>query len=319
VSSVRDLSRSAHFRRYFKSDKREHVEATRQPDLAVLIHGFAWASSKTAHALGPGISIAAFAGTAVENWYQLLCNEEGLDDFDPYRYEVMLRITANEGLEYGEPFSRVERICNLITVLTKAPVGMWRVLISRDDFRSAPSASTVEYSVGQTEFLNASGFVPITDETAGELQTAWEVSDELWRVQKSRGRFANALMFFYSAWKSHYMEHICLNLAIALEVLFAPHSQGEVSHQIAFNISRFMSKDAAERERIYRMTRKFYSVRSAIVHGGLPDDDKTIDITVPMFATAADVLRRIALDRDLAKTIDDETARVRLLNHYLFA
>jgi hypothetical protein len=107
-------------------------------------------------------------------------------------------------------------------------------------------------------------------------------------------------------------------LAVALETLFAPHSYSETTHQLAFNLARFHGKDRGDREQIYRLTKKFYGIRSSIVHGGLPDDGAVADLTVDMFHLMAAVFRRALVSPDLAVSLNTDVSRRALWDQYLF-
>ena len=209
-------------------------------------------------------------------------------------------------MDAGDPYSLVDRLSNIFTIVTDEPINMCWVIWSHDGFRSAHDTHLAYVLTRQAAFIQHGHFVKISDLTAGQLAIAWKNSQALWHEEKSRGRMVNALTYFYYAWHSPYIEQICLNLAITLEVLFASHSQSETTHQLAFNISRFLHSDPKNRQDTYQRIRKFYSVRSAIVHGGIPHDDRIIDITVEVFHMTAGILRDILLNEHLAQTFNEE-------------
>ena len=57
------------------------------------------------------------------------------------------------------------------------------------------------------------------------------------------------------------------DLVIALEALFSPSDQGELSFRIALSIAHLLAKDDLERERIFQFTKKMYACRSKLFHG----------------------------------------------------
>ncbi|MDP9268684.1 MAG: HEPN domain-containing protein [Acidobacteriota bacterium] len=290
------------------------------PLVAVLLHGFAWAGEAPEAPIAAGITLCRMSGTPVEFWYHKLCAEQGVDDGDPFQYEAFLLLKPRHDdyyLNFGDPLSRVDRLLNLVTVITGGLVGMSRILVLEDGFRSVRETHVVFALFGQTEFLQGK-WPALTGTVCGEIAAAWKLTEELWESEKSRGRIANALLFFYTAWRSHYIEHICLNLAVCLEILFAPNSQFETAHQIAFNISRFVSDRPAERQSAFRQVKRFYAVRSAIVHGGIPSDGKVIDATVEMFPVTVTILRKLLLDREWALRFSSDEERRKLFDGYLF-
>jgi hypothetical protein len=67
----------------------------------------------------------------------------------------------------------------------------------------------------------------IDEEKGWQIIAAWKTASTMWEKHKSAGRINSALTFFYYAWRSPYLEQCCLNLAVCLELLFTPHSQGD--------------------------------------------------------------------------------------------
>ncbi|HUW82564.1 MAG TPA: hypothetical protein VMZ31_07155 [Phycisphaerae bacterium] len=71
-------------------------------------------------------------------------------------------------------------------------------------------------------------------------------------------------------------------------------------------------------ERLYHQVKRFYAVRSQIIHGAIPDDSKMIDVTVDVFKLLASALGRILRDQELLAIFEDPGARKKLLDEYLF-
>ncbi len=132
-------------------------------------------------------------------------------------------------------------------------------------------------------------------------------------------RVKRALDFFFYSWRAFYIEHTCLNLAIAFETLFSPFTETEISHQIAYNVCRFYGVNAEQREEIYHLMKKFYKYRSIIVHGGETDNPNNERLTVRVFKIFCSIMERILLNRNLLNKMNDNTERKKLFNNFLFA
>lgn len=289
--------------------------------LLALLHGLKWAASVDNYLVAPGISLHAVDGTAIGRLYNQLCVKEGIDDGEPFGYEVCVRFQPTDEephfLNFGDPYSAVDRLSNVLAIVTGRPVGMCRAIWSQGDSESVQRTELVYTIRGQTEFLEGT-WPDLSDRTLRDVSTAWNNQQLAWRHAKGKSRVVNALTYFYYAWQSHYADQICLNLAIVLELVFAPHSQSETTHQIAYNLSRFYGESRLERERIYRFTKRFYRYRSKVVHGGIPDDGALIGAVVEGFPLVAGVLRKILTNEILLLKIDDDEARKGMLDEFLF-
>lgn len=253
--------------------------------------------------------------------YRDLVSYQGIDDGEPLEYGAYALLTPDEDerylLDFVDSYSLAERFSNALVVTSAYPLTWSRVIWSLDDFRSAQGTAEIHFAGYQTDFLERGSF-EITPVSLSVLRSVWGTMDRLWKEGKTGGRINTALQYFYLAWRAHYIDQICLHLAVAMEVLFAPHSQSETTHQLAFNLARFHGSDRADRERIYRLTKKFYGIRSSIVHGGLPDDGAVAEVTPEMFHLLADVLRRILVTHGLADTLNTDASRKALWDKYLF-
>jgi len=66
----------------------------------------------------------------------------------------------------------------------------------------------------------------------------------------------NAMTHFYYSWKVDHLEQTAIHISIVLEILFSPHSKDELTHQIAFNVCRFMEADKSKRLETYKKIKK---------------------------------------------------------------
>lgn len=114
-----------------------------------------------------------------------------------------------------------------------------------------------------------------------EIRTLTEMMPRVLRAYSGHGggrfnRVANALNFFEMAYRSAVAEVRFVLLTTALESLFVTSDQS-ISAQFRERISRFMTPDAAIRQRVLQTCRQIYNTRSAIVHGG-PVERRTSEV-----------------------------------------
>ena len=131
----------------------------------------------------------------------------------------------------------------------------------------------------------------------------------------TRGRITNALSYFYYAWRAATADQMCLNLATALDVLFAPDWQSTTDAQRAYGIARFIGGSADERRDICELTKKLYAARLCAMRGDTCDP---VDIVRQSFQLVSSVLRRILGCRNEAERFADEERRHELLEELLF-
>lgn len=252
------------------------------PIAGVLINGYAWSTPPDAISLGRGVRLSRSRGSALLRLYERHCISLGLDDGEPLSMPIAAVVREDLAAAEGDPYSTTFRLLNLLCISLGVPPIYVRVFFSRDNFRTAEFTERIHTPVGQQEFLTMVPDLP-TDVgfVASDILHGWHTSQRLWRVGLAGGRCTRALTYFQYAWRSAYLDQVCLNLAIVLESLFAPHSGGESTHQIAFNVAQFSGGTRERRHALYRQVREFYGLRSAIVHGR-PDEDRLLKATLPM-------------------------------------
>lgn len=67
------------------------------------------------------------------------------------------------------------------------------------------------------------------------------------------------------------LEDQILFLTISLEALFSPSDQHELSHRVAEHVAFFMGDSAKEVDKIYKLVKKAYGIRSKVAHGAFRD------------------------------------------------
>ena len=115
------------------------------------------------------------------------------------------------------------------------------------------------------------------------------------------------------------MDQTCINLAIVLESLFSPTNQMELTHQISFNASQFLGDDKEEKRLLYKLFKRFYSLRSKIVHGNIPDHKELFVVTSVIFILCSEILKKIYLDIGIAKFFIEDKKRSELFSNWMFS
>lgn len=308
---------------------------------AALVHLLDWNSASSSFVLSDGITLCRTKDSDVEKLYVELCKRDKINQGEPYTFpsHILLDDSAQKSIyPYSSPYSIISRCCNIITICLSNPVGMCRIITSGDNFQTDLSPSHILYEQHEEiQLLRAypkhiayheDGGFTIADEEFGaikdgslrDMKTCWQNHENLITAPElDAHRLDNALSYFFYAWRAYNIEHICLNLAIVLESLFSPSATNELSHQIAYNLSSFCGGTKEQRQVIYDNIKKFYRLRSSIVHGGRAKDNELCRTTPYVFHLCADILKRILLDYQLAQKICDEKQRKNLLDDWLFA
>jgi len=290
---------------------------------AVLILGFQWAAGDQRIPLSSGVSLCPIADSKPEALYHRLCKTAQIDDGDPFSYETMFLVEptldAPWSQAYGDPYAVVDRLCTLSCIATSCAPWMIRIICSSNHFRSSSHSELLAGAPFSSERIGPMAREGIISEAAAlQIDRMWSTTTHYWRHSSRRSRIINAVTQFYHGWRSHHLEQVCLNLAISLEVLFAPHHHGETTHQLSLAIAKFVRSDRAEREQVYDLVRRFYGCRSAIVHGGLPNDEVLDETTVAAFDLASEVFRRVLNSVEAAKMFEEEASRKKMLKDLLF-
>ena len=292
---------------------------------AVLFHLLDWQLSHDEVPIADGIVVGRLRDSNIGTLYERLSISPELrfaaEGGSPFGFTAYARFDTppvDPAWGLGEPFSTVDRLCTLLAVLIGQPLGVARAIRSTDGFASASDTQIMYNQGAQSEFLMDLGSRKISSLLLADLREGWSTLQGLWHKNSAQGRIANALAFFYYAWRADYLEHTCLNLAICIEMLFAPHSMGETTHQIAYNVAHFLGSSASERSSIYELAKNFYGVRSSIIHGGMPSPGKVENATVTGFALTCRILHKFLTSSRLAGAFEDEPTRRGMLKSFLF-
>jgi len=311
-----------------------------QLETVALLHLLEWNADDLVFDLGGGVSLRRTVGSDVERLYDHLCETRMVDNGEalwcPTHIHLADQAHDDLWLDWAGPYSVISRVCNTITLCTAVPVRRARLIVGREGLQADRTQSFVIYEQSPVvEFLaaypdsldvSAKGITargerfPALDlEHLQAIRTCWQSQQAMLAPEgSSTHRVENALAFYFYAWRAYYMEQVCLNLAVGLESLFAPVSQQELSHQIAFNMSRFCAESAGERRSTYRAAKRFYSLRSSIVHGGRARQHDLFAQTPEMFHRCSGILKRVLQDSALVESFGDEKKRRMVLDGWLF-
>ena len=109
-----------------------------------------------------------------------------------------------------------------------------------------------------------------------------------------------------------------MNLSVFLETLFSPEGDQELTHQIAYNFAWFGGNSDENRKEIYKLIKKFYNLRSKIVHGDIPNQDKLVELTPEIFLLCAECLKKILSSEELIQIFNDSFKRKSYFEKFMF-
>jgi hypothetical protein len=298
------------------------MEPVKHASAALLLHVVGWQAGQDHREIAPGLRLAKTTGSAVERLYHHLCNVDGIDDAEPYAFTSHAEFTPSTAMPHflnvGDPYSSVDQFCDVVALSSKRPLPMTRVIWSVDGFETAQSTERIHVSAGVGSEHLLPDYPTLTDGLLDRISAIWHnLHPEGVGADRPR-RLETALTYFGYAWRSWYLEQVCLNLSIVIEVLFAPHSHSETTHQLAFNFAHFCGGSRDQREVRFELVKAFYRLRSAVVHGGSPHSDKLYDIVPRMFVQVAEVLAGILASADLTSRFSSDSRRRSLLSDLTF-
>lgn len=253
--------------------------------------------------------------------FEIFKNDKSYKVGDPSSYDICLTIDHPDTsfvTDYSDPYFLLNKITNFLAINTFSPVVEGNVIWSDDNFKTVKYLGQFyDFSHAKFEYFN-DNVAYLSHNNIHNVRKSWQNFSRIWENNESQRRLSNALNFYYYSWNSPYLEPICINLAIVFELLFAPHSQSEITHQISYNVAHFITENSNKREEIYRLMKKFYGKRSSVIHGGLPDTDKLVYPTTEAFKLCSKILRDILVDEDLIQIFNSENSRKELMKSYLF-
>lgn len=245
----------------------------------------------------------------IRYWNEELLNCQTAIIFD-FNKNVDLQIEPSE-----QTYSYSTEIMTILTLIFKTDLGLCRVITSEDNFKSCSSTYTLYDNYPSTIELNSED-LKLNIEKFNTLKKAWLTINTL-NYSKYHPRVINALDFYYFAWNAINLHSTAINLSVVLETLFSPSSTNELAHQLAFNISKFVSMEKKQRSSNYQFVKKFYSIRSKLVHGG-ELKDKELYTIIEFFTFISTILLRIITDINLFNTFNQEKLRKQYIEELMF-
>lgn len=224
---------------------------------------------------------------------------------------------SKETFPSDETYSYSTELLTILTLIFKGSLGQCRVIISMDEFKTAYSSFTLyETSAWNYECLTSIDS-KLNQKTFDLVNIVWQNLRQMPNYPKFHPRVINAFDFFYFSWNSIHLYQTALSISVVLETLFSPHSANELSHQIAFNVAKFYHKEKKDRIEAYSYVKKYYSVRSKLIHG---DDVSTSDLNLihDFFKFICELFLKIISSPKLIEIFNDNNCRKKYFEELLF-
>lgn len=296
---------------------------TNDTQLALLLVPLRWMAPEGQCQLSDYITFGRTDDTPAIKLYRHLRETRRIDDDESsgYATQAVFRPENDHDslLNVGDPYSTPDRFANTCAIISSRPMIFSRAIWSHDGFLTADGTAALHAGGSGTLPLSFKSATNVDSKFIQELRHAWEATQTNWHARNASHRLRNALTYFYYAWNSQYLQQTCINLAIVLENLFAPHAAGESTHQICFNLSRFLASKHEERKATYEFFKQFFSIRAAILHGGALTKKQPPSVVVSTFYKVCGILKTILLDKRLLDCFTHESQRKHLLEGYLFS
>ncbi len=288
----------------------------------ILIHLLNWEYHENEYTLDKGISFVNPNTHTVGSLYEKICESNNIDNGEPYTFNTGLILYDDTDSDYSfvpssSHYSLSTTFINLLTIIYKGTLGHCRVIVSKDDFKTSHVSYTLYDSL--TEFTD-----DLTVYHSKFDNNSIEMLDKVWQNIKStytsnvkKSRIDNMMNFFYFSWHTLSLELTGISLSIVLETLFAPHSNSELIHQIAYNVANFSGNEKEEKKELYKYVKKYYSIRSKLVHG---ETIKEVELSLipPFFKFICEIILKIVSNNNLIHTFNDNEKRREFMQDKLF-
>ena len=91
-----------------------------------------------------------------------------------------------------------------------------------------------------------------------------------------------AIRRFNFSYKRVLPEDKIIDFMIAFEALYFPDEKAELSYRLAFRCAYFLGKDESERQKIFKLLRNAYEMRSKIVHGRNLNSESVRELSIEL-------------------------------------
>ncbi|MBE2226595.1 MAG: hypothetical protein IAE93_04610 [Ignavibacteria bacterium] len=290
---------------------------------ATLLHIHAWAHNEIVFRIDEELFLCNTRESNVWDLYEKMCKKHKIDEGDPFLYDTHILSMIPDYRDSTNPNSIIGNICNLLSLIIELPIPASRTIISEDNFKTFFYTSEDFIYGEQTElllFVDAKKEKIYLNETSlMELRRLYETNRLIKMSEDNFRRLNNALLYFFNSWcRVHFIEQTCVNLSICLESLFSPNSTNEIAHQISFNICHFIGCNPIEKEEIYKKVKRFYAMRSKIVHGSYTYNTDIVDTTRDVFVMTCKILKKILLNEEILLVFKNKLSWDLYFKRYIF-
>jgi hypothetical protein len=282
--------------------------------IRLLVHSWDWALDERCFHLAKGISIVRLPDFGAHTIGFLIDSELLSEYFHPYNF--------------AHPYSITGLLMTFLTIISGTPQIGINVNESNDmNFDERHSTGVYFYDETNDVFHNqdrlpeAEGGGRVFDVKAlQQLRTFWDITSPYVESRAFGGSRLDAILVsFHAAWTAKILEHSVLFQSIVFELLFSPESSGETTHQISFNTAKYVGKTPEGREEIYKLMKRFYAVRSQIVHGTKTRvNSKDITCVLNAFRVLVDILTVLFSNPEFIETLNNKAKRNALLQSFMF-
>jgi predicted nucleic acid-binding protein len=153
-------------------------------------------------------------------------------------------------------------------------------------FHSAPSFETngalsrgvTGYTSGSSiRFMISDASVTLTEDKIAMLKEIWSITKSA-RINKKQKRVVNAMKRLYYADTRQKSEDKLIDCMIAAESLYLDDDKNELSYRLALNAAIWDEDKSMNKEDVYALFKKAYTLRSKIVHGSSADIEEVGDV-----------------------------------------
>jgi hypothetical protein len=256
--------------------------------LVGLVHLVDWELKEKSFDLSNGFRICKYKNSPVEKLFRNLIEEDRIDEDDDTYYGFFIEIDNPFSYVFFPPFVSAFEYADVISSLISICFCGYIDLVftfSIDEKRTKifnVLSHTSVFRSQSTWLLEKRPFILSIDRKLKFfLKKSWA---KIIPFNGKTNRLFQAIRLYGLACISYSQCESILFLVIIWEILFSPHSQSEISHQVSIAISKFLTKNKKDRKRKYEICKKIYGIRSRIVHGkyelkDISELDDAINIT----------------------------------------